>query len=163
DRIDRPVQFRLFPGVVSSDNSYLPFAADIRAALGANAPVQIMPFCPYSQYMGLLEEGDLTLDSFHFAGSNTVAESLYLRKPTPVLEGDKWYNRIGPSMLRLVGLHELICTCEDEYINKALQLIRDDSHREGLSARLQAADLERTVFSTEHASSFRRAIDFLIT
>jgi predicted O-linked N-acetylglucosamine transferase (SPINDLY family) len=156
------VQFRLFPGVVSSDNSYLPFAADLREALGESERVQIVPFCPYPQYMSLLEEGGLTLDSFHFAGSNTVAENLFLRKPTVVLEGDKWYNRIGPSMLRLVGLDELICTSEDEYVEKACRLIHDDSHREALTAKLRDADLDATIFSTEHASSFPRAIEYLI-
>ena len=42
--------------------------------------------------------GDLCLDSYHFGGCNTIADGLYLRKPTVTWEGDKWYNRIGAQM-----------------------------------------------------------------
>ncbi len=161
-RLERPVRFRLFPGVVSRDNSYIPFAADVQDALGADARLDIMPYCPYPKYMRLLEEGDLTLDSYHFAGSNTVAENLFLRKPTVSWEGDKWYNRIGPSMLRLVGLDELICRSEKKYLEKAHALIHNDEWREELTAKLRAADLGATVFSTEYASSFRRALEYLV-
>src|SRR5205085_9308298 len=106
--------------------------------------------------------GDFTLDSFHFGGCNTVADSLFVCKPVVVWEGDKWYNRIGPAMLRLVGLDELIATTEDEYLDKALLLIHDDHKRADVTARLQAADLDVTVFSTRHAPAFRRAVDYLI-
>ena len=161
-KLERPVRFRLFPGTVSKDNSYIPFAAEVREAVGADARLDIMPYCPYHRYMQLLEEGDLTLDSYHFAGSNTVAENLFLRKPTLSWEGDHWYNRIGPSMLRMLGLDDLICRSEKKYLEKAHRLIHDDAWREELAARLRAADLDQTVFSTEHAASFRRALDYLI-
>lgn len=162
DRLQRPVRLRLFPGITSRFNSYPSFTADVRAALGSGARLEIYPYCPYPQYMSLMEEGDLTLDSFHFAGCNTVAESLFLRKPTLVREGDKWYNRIGPAMLRLAGLDDLICATEDDYLQKACRLINDDSQREEYAARLRETDLDATVFSTKSAPAFVRAVQFLI-
>jgi hypothetical protein len=162
DRLDRQVRFRLFPGTVSKDNSYIPFVAEVREALGQNAPVDIMPYTPYQRYMNIMEEGDLTLDSFHFSGCNTVAESMFIRKPTLVWEGDKWYNRIGPSMLRMAGLPELVAQSEDEYLEKAERLIKDDDYREDLAARLRETDLNATVFSTSEAPVFLRAVEYLI-
>ncbi len=162
DRVERPVHLRFFPGLVQQTNAFLPFVSDVRQILGERASVEFVPFQQYAEYMGLMEEADLSLDPFHFGGSNTVADSLFLRKPTVVWEGDKWYNRIGPSMLRLVGLNELICVNENEYLAKALLLIHDDRRREEFAAKLRAADLNATVFSTEHASSFRLAVDYLI-
>ena len=79
-----------------------------------------------------------------------------------VWEGDKWYNRIGGAMLRRAGLHDLVTSSEDEYLGKTLRLIHDDAWREDLTARLQAADINNTIFSTADAPSFRRAVDFLI-
>ncbi len=162
DRVRVPVRLRLFPGLVQHMASHLPFVADIRERLGNTASIDIIPNCNYETYMGLMEEGDLSLDSFHFAGCNTVADSLFLRKPTVVWEGGKWYNRIGPSMLRLVGLDEYIATNEEEYLEKALLLIHDDERREAVAMKLRAADLDATIFSTEHAPAFGRALDYLI-
>ena len=130
-QVHRPVRFRFFPAVLDIQNGYLPFLAEVRAALsGTSAVLEIMPSLRYADYMGLMEEGDLALDCFHFAGCNTVADSLSLGKPTVVWEGDKWYNRIGASMLRLAGLEELIGRSEEEYLEKALRLIHDDQWRE---------------------------------
>ncbi len=124
--------------------------------------MDIWPQLPYADYMRYLEQGDLTLDSFHFAGCNTIADSLYLRKPTLVWEGSKWYNRIGPAMLRLVGLDDLIATSEDEYVEKALELIRDAGKRAAITNKLQAVDFDATLFSTVHAPAFRRVVAYLI-
>jgi hypothetical protein len=158
-----PLRLRLFPGVgISQDNGHLPFLRDLRAALGDDAILDIWPQLPYDEYMRYLEQGDFTLDSYHFAGCNTVADSLYLRKPTLVWEGDKWYNRIGPAMLRLVGLHDLIAGNEEQYIAKALELIGDAGKRRAITTHLQAVDLDKTLFSTGDASAFRSAVDFLI-
>ena len=163
-QVHRPVRFRFFPAVLDIQNGYLPFLAEVCAALsGTSAVLEIMPSLRYADYMGLMEEGDLALDCFHFAGCNTVADSLSLGKPTVVWEGDKWYNRIGASMLRLAGLEELIGRSEEEYLEKALRLIHDDQWRESLTAKLQAADLDATVFSDAAGESFRRAMEFLIS
>jgi hypothetical protein len=163
ERAARPLRLRIFAGGgISQHNGHLPFLNALRSALGENALVDVWPQLPYAEYMQYLEQADLTLDSFHFAGCNTIADSLFVRKPPVVWEGDKWYNRIGPAMLRLVGLDELIGATEDEYLDKALLLIHDDRRRSELTARLQAADLDATVFSTQHAPAFRRAVEYLI-
>ena len=152
DRASAPVRLRIFPGVgISEHNAHFAFLSDLRGALGEAVTLDVWPQLDYRQYMRYMEEGDLTLDSFHFAGCNTVADSLFLRKPTVIWEGDKWYNRIGPAMLRLVGLDELICTSEEEYLDKALLLIRDEAKRAEVTAKLQAADLDATLFSTQQA------------
>jgi len=163
DQVRRPVRFRFFPAVLDMENSYLPFVATVREVLaGTSAVLEIMPFQHYSEYMGLMEEGDFTLDTYHFGGSNVVSDSLFVRKPTVAWQGDKWYNRISASMLRRVGLDELITHTEDEYLATALRLIHDDGWRAQLTTRIQSADLNATVFSDAEAPSFRRAIEFLI-
>jgi hypothetical protein len=163
DQVRRPVRFRFFPAVLDIANSYLPFLAAVREALGGTSVVlDMMPFLAYPAYMAAMEEGDLTLDAFHFGGSNVLSDSLFVRKPTVVWQGDKWYNRISSAMLRRVGMDELIANSEAEYLEKALRLIHDDRWRDGLTARLQAADLNGTVFSDADAPSFRRAVEFLI-
>ena len=126
---------------MSTHCSYLPFFNDLREALGEAGVVEIVQHSPYPEYMRLMEEGDFALDSFHFGGCNTIADSLFLGKPPIVWEGQKWYNRVGPCMLRLAGLDELICTTEEEYLEKALRMIHDDRHREDLAAKVRRPTL----------------------
>jgi len=115
-----------------------------------------------SDYMALLEEGDLSIDSFHFGGCNTIADTLFLRLPTVTYEGDKWYNRIGSQMLRMVGTPELIATNDDEYVEIVTRLIDDEEFRHEIRDRLVETDLEATIFNTASAGSFRDAFDYLI-
>jgi hypothetical protein len=161
-RSTRPVRLRLFVSAsLSRQNDYLPFVRDLRGLLGAT-PVEVIRELPYSEYMALMEEGDLCIDSYPFGGCNTVVDGLYLRKLTVCREGDAWYNRIGPAMLRRVGLPELIAATEDDYVSLILRLTHDDAHRAGLQARLDRADLDATLFDRSEARSFRKAIDFLV-
>jgi hypothetical protein len=157
------LHLRIFPGAgTTQHNAHVAFARDVRAALGDKAVIDMRVGQPYEEYMQLMEEADFTLDAFHYAGCNGIADSLFLRKPTLVWEGDKWYNRIGPAMLRLVGMQEWIATNEAEFIAKALTLIHDTARREAVEAKLRKVDLDATIFSTEHAPSFARAVAGLI-
>ncbi len=163
EQMHRPVRFRFFPAVLNQNNGYVPFLADVRQALGrTSAILDVNPFLGYGDYMGFMEEGDLTLDSYHFGGCNTVADSLFVRRPMVVWQGDKWYNRIGGAMMRRVGMEELVCDTEKEYLDKSLRLVHDDAWREELTNRLRATDVSARVFGDADAPAFRRAVEFLI-
>lgn len=162
DGVNRPVRIRFFPAGTSSQNAHIPFDHDIRDTLGDRPIIQVVPATQYPDYMAILEEGDMMVDSFHFGGSNVVSDSLWLRKPTIVREGDKWYNRIGPAMLRRIGMDEFVCRTEEQQIAKIRELVEDDEKRASVAARLRETDLESTVLSMTEADGFRRALDYLI-
>jgi hypothetical protein len=155
---------RLFAGgVLSTFNAYLPFLIRMRMAVKSDKAVEVVPNLSYDVYMQAMEEGDLACDSFHFGGSNSVADSLHLRKPIVCLEGKYWYCRIGPAMLRDIGLeNELVAKNEDEYVDKIVKLVTDDKYRAEVTKKLEDADLRADVFSMKHADSFRESLKFLI-
>jgi predicted O-linked N-acetylglucosamine transferase (SPINDLY family) len=158
----KDIIFRFFSGsALIRKNDFIPFARDLESLLG-KAHVDLVPAKPYDEYMALMEEGDICIESYHFGGSNTVADSLYLRKPTVTFEGNKWYNRIGSQMLRVVGLEELIAKSAEEYIRLTLKLIHDDKYRLSIQKKLKQADLSGTIFSSASKNSFKKAIGFLI-
>jgi hypothetical protein len=162
DRAGRPVKLRLFTARSSyRDNGHLPLARDLTAHLGAKH-VELCHGLSYEQYMAAMEEGHLTLDSYPFGGCNTVADSLLLRIPTVAREGSRWYNRIGPQLLRLAGLADCVASGEEEYLQTALRLIQDDSYRRQVRATLLQADLDATIFSRADAKYFVKAVDYLI-
>ena len=158
----KKLRLRIFVGSsLVRQSDFLPFVRDLKLAV-TGAELEVVLNRPYNEYMKLMEEGDLALDSFHFGGCNTIADSLFLCKPTVAYEGDKWYNRIGSQMLRAAGLPELIATNDDEYVQITTRLIHDDSYRRQICDRLSAVDSDATVFDNSAAVHFREAIDYLI-
>ncbi len=158
----KEIRFRFFSGpALTRKNDFLPFVKEVESILGKER-VEVIPAKPYDDYMTLMEAGNICLEAYHFGGSNTVADSLYLRKATVAFEGNKWYNRIGAQMLRSVGLSDLIARNDHEYIALVLRLIQDDFYREGIEKKLQLVDLNSTIFSAASKNSFKQAIDFLI-
>jgi hypothetical protein len=162
DSSRRPLRLRVFGGgLLDRRFRFVPFARDLRAAV-LRAEIEVVGNLPYAGYMALMEEGDLSIDSFHFGGCNTIADSLFLRIPAVTYEGDKWYNRIGSQMLRMAGTPDLIATNDDQYVEIVTRLIHDDDFRRDIHARLGAADLDKTIFDTSAAGCFRETVDYLI-
>ena len=163
DHVRRPVVFRVFAATLDQLNGYMPFLTVIREALsGTSVVLDIKPTLPYAEYMAFMEEGDLTLSTYHFGGCNVVSDSLYLGKPMVAWQGDLWHNRAPAAMLRQVGLDELIATNEQEFVQITLRLIHEDRWRDELTSRLCTADLDKTIYSDTDASSFCRAIQYLM-
>jgi hypothetical protein len=157
----RPVRLRLYVGTsLARQNDDIPFVRDLESQLGRGR-VEILRGLNYRDYMAAMEEGDFTLDPFPFGGCNTVADSLFLRRPIVCREGDAWYGRIGPRMLRMVGLPDLSAASDDDYVATTLRLIDDDAYRAEVQARLDGADLDTTIFDRSEARLFPVVLDFL--
>jgi len=162
ERSRRPVFFRIYAGgSLGQFKDAVPFDVDFAEAVPRGL-AEVHYHLPYPQYMAAMEQGHFSLDPFHFSGCNTVSDSLYLRVPILCREGTRWYNRVGPRMLRLAGLPELIATSDEEYIELALKLIHDDPWREGLKNRLITTDLDATIYAASDAEAFGRAFDDLL-
>lgn len=161
-RSTRPVQFRVFAGgSLSVFKDATPFDLDFFSSI-PREQAEVFYYLKYPQYMEKMEEGHFSLDPFHFGGCNTVSDSLFLRLPIICREGERWYNRIGPAMLRRAGLPELIARTGEEYLTLALKMIHDDAWREAVTGRLWNADLDATVYDTSDAEAFARGFEDLV-
>lgn len=157
------VRLRIFAGNAPIQHKGYPaFLNEISRQL-TNGWVEVVPHVPYEEYMGLMEEGDFAIDVFPYAGSNTVADNLHLRKPTLVREGYRWFNRIGPAMLRSAGLDEWIATSDGEYQRKLIRLVNDPDYVQEYCLRLQQSDLEALVFHSEGAPEFAQFIKNVVS
>lgn len=161
-RAKKSIKFRFFSsGLLRHQNDFLPFKQDLELCLGEDR-VELMPYARQPDYLAMLDEGDICIDAFHFAGSNTIADSLYLRQPTVTLEGDRWYNRVGAQLLRRVGLQELIAHTTEQYITLVLKLIHKDNYRAKIQKHLEKVNLNQTVFKSDSRYAFKQTIDNLI-
>jgi hypothetical protein len=153
---------RLFSGnSLSRCNDYIPFAVELADQLGREN-LEVVPNLPYAAYMAEMEKGDLALDAFHFGGGNTVSDNLFIGVPMICWEGDQWYNRTGPAILRRATVPELIVSTEQDFIDLAVKLIDDSSYRESLREKLKSLDLDRLIYFTDDAPYLNKAIHYLI-
>lgn len=153
-RCKKRVKLRIFAGNAPVQHKgYAAFINEVSRRM-THGWIEIVPHVAYPEYMGMMEEADFAADVFPFAGSNTVADNLHLRKPTLVREGYRWFNRIGPAMLRSVKLDELITVSDQEYIDKFVRLVDDEPYRQRFIDQLRDADLAANVFHPQGAKEF---------
>jgi predicted O-linked N-acetylglucosamine transferase (SPINDLY family) len=99
----------------------------------------------WRDHMASYGEIDIALDPFPFSGSTTTFETLWMGVPVVTLPGDTAVSRWTGSMLRTMGLGELIAGSEQEYVAIVRQLAAQPDRlahlRLGLRARLAASPL----------------------
>jgi predicted O-linked N-acetylglucosamine transferase (SPINDLY family) len=158
----KPVLFRIFAGGgLTYKNDFLPFVRDIEQIVGAEH-VCVYPYQNYDRYMDIMAEGDMCLDAYHFGGCNVIVDGLYLRKPSVVFEGDRWYSRAGAKLMKKIGLGELVATTPLEYVSLTLKSIDNNDFRAEIQQKIDALDLEKLVFESSDAKYFQKAIEFLL-
>lgn len=89
---------------------------------------------------------DLFLDTRHFNGHTTVAESLWAGTPVLSCPGETFASRVGASLVQSAQLPELIASSWDDYEAKAIALYRDRKTLQGLRERLAQTRLQSSVF-----------------
>jgi Glycosyl transferase family 41 len=158
----QPVLFRLFSGGgLTVKNDFIPFAKDVEQILGADC-VCVYAYKTYNEYMDIMAEGDICLDSDHFGGFNVIIDGLYLKKPTVVFEGQRWYSRAGAKLMQNIGLGELVVTTSTAYTQLTLKLIDNRDFRREMQSKIDRIDLDKLIFESNDGEYFKQAIDFLL-
>jgi protein O-GlcNAc transferase len=96
--------------------------AALRPAGVAPDRVVLLARRPRAAYMRLFQDIDLALDTFPYAGQTTTCDAMWMGVPTVTQAGPTHVSRTGVSLLRQVGLEELIADCEDDYVERAVRL-----------------------------------------
>ena len=69
--------------------------------------------------------------------STTALDSLWAGLPVLAVAGDRFPSRISQTMLRAVGLPEMICPDINSYIARAVEIASDDAKQHALKAKLK--------------------------
>lgn len=114
----------------------------------ADAPlerIEFVPRLPYPEYLKLLNETDIALDSFPYNGGTTSFDILLMGVPLITLTGDRSIARGGATLLTNIGLTELIASSPQEFISIVQQLVSDPVRlaalRHNLRERVEASPL----------------------
>ncbi|WP_448207964.1 tetratricopeptide repeat protein [Azospirillum sp. sgz302134] len=100
---------------------------------------------PIGGHLALYDRVDVALDPFPFCGSTTTFEALWMGVPAVTLPGEPMVSRWSASMLRSVGLADLVAGSPEAYVGLAAALAADTARlsalRMGLRARVAASPL----------------------
>ena len=107
------------------------------------------PRLPYPQHLGRLKLADLFLDTLPFNAGTTASDALWAGLPLLTCAGETFAARMGGSLLRTIGLPELITPDLEQYEARAHDLATHGSELRTLRQRLEQNRLESPLFDTD--------------
>ena len=111
---------------------------------------------PKLDYFAAIGNVDVALDTIPYNGATTTLDALWMGVPIVALHGDRGISRGSMSILRSLGLDELIAESADQYEELHAKLARDRDWR----ARLRQTLRDRMVASPlMDAPAFTRALE----
>jgi predicted O-linked N-acetylglucosamine transferase (SPINDLY family) len=107
--------------------------------------IELFDKCWRSEYLQLVARADIALDPFPFNGHTTTCDAIWMGLPVVMRSGSSYASRFGGSVLRHVGLEDLITTATSDYIDRAVSLAGDPERlhrlRSDLRPRMAASPL----------------------
>ncbi len=103
---------------------------------------------PNAEYLGLYRRADLFLDTWPYNAHTTGSDALWAGCPVLTLAGDTFASRVGESLVRAVGLPELVAGDVDAYVDKAVELASDRAALARLRAYLEGPGHASALFDT---------------
>jgi protein O-GlcNAc transferase len=104
---------------------------------------------PYGAHLARLRLAGLFLDSLPFNAGATASDALWAGVPVLTCSGEAFAARMGGSLLRALGLPELMTTNIEEYEQRAVELALDGAQLAALTSRLAANRSTHPLFNTE--------------
>jgi predicted O-linked N-acetylglucosamine transferase (SPINDLY family) len=120
------------------------------------------PYLPNAEHLARLRLADLVLDTRIVNGHTTTSDALFVGVPVVAMLGGHFASRVSASLLRAVGLPELVAGDLDGYQALALELASDPSRLSQLRQRLEVTRLTSPLFDTPRFTrGFERALEMM--
>ncbi|QJR10781.1 Beta-barrel assembly-enhancing protease [Usitatibacter rugosus] len=116
------------------------------------------PRVPLAQHLARVRNADLFLDTYHYNGHATTSDTLLAGVPGITCLGDAFPGRVAASLLRAVGLPELVTETLPEYEALAVRLAQDAGALRQLREKLERNRATEPLFD---ATRFARDLEAL--
>jgi protein O-GlcNAc transferase len=122
------------------------------------------PLRPLAEHLARYRLADLFLDCYPVNGHTTSSDAMWAGCPVLTLVGQTFVSRVSGSLLRAIGLPELITTSFEEYQSLALRLAREPELLASFRARLAEGRKHSRLFDAERfARNLERAYETMWT
>jgi predicted O-linked N-acetylglucosamine transferase (SPINDLY family) len=139
-------------------------AANLQRAAQARGidPARLIfaPPLPYGEHLARLGSADLMLDTLPYNAHTTASDALWAGVPVLTCRGRTFASRVAASLLRAVGLPELVTASLEEYETLARRLAGDPALLRGLRSKLESNRSNMPLFDTD---GFRRHLEAAYT
>lgn len=137
--------------------------SDVFAEQGVDpSRVELAQRRPYKQYLELISQVDISLDTFPFNGHTTTFDCLWQGVPVVALAGDSYVSRFGSSGLITLGLERLVAGSVEQYLDIAARLAADNEDlrqlRMSMRDRMQSSPIMDFVGFTRDLEAAYRAM-----
>lgn len=106
-------------------------------------------FLPIEEHLARYRLADLFLDTLGFNAVTTAADALWAGLPVLSCPGETFVSRWASSMLKAVGLDEMVVESLEQYEERACHLAGDPDELAGIRQRLAVNRLTMPLFDTE--------------
>jgi protein O-GlcNAc transferase len=120
-----------------------------RCSVSANRLIFASKIAEISDHLARQRQADLFLDTLPYNAHTTASDALWAGLPVLTCLGETFAGRVAASLLKAVGLPELIATSLEEYETLALQLACDPSLLALIKAKLARNRDTCPLFDTE--------------
>jgi predicted O-linked N-acetylglucosamine transferase (SPINDLY family) len=124
--------------------------------------IDLHDFQSFRDYLAMHEEVDVMLDTFPYTGGTTTCHALWMGVPVVSLVGSSAPSRGGASLLRAIGLNELVVDTPEQYLDTACDLAGNPGRlsvlREGMRARMSGSPLMDISRFTNHLEQAYRSM-----
>ena len=120
------------------------------------------PLRPHEEYLARLRLADLCVDTLPYNAHTTACDALWMGVPVVTCRGETFPARVATSLLRAIGLPELVTESLADYEALALALARDPARLAAIKAKLvrnrDTEPLFDTARFTRHLEAAYRAM-----
>ena len=128
------------------------YAGNLRREAEAAAidPQRLVFAAPVSsaQHLARLKLADLSLDNLPYNAHTTAADVLWAGVPIITCPGTTWPGRVAASLLKAIGLDDLICETLPAYEALAISLAQNPAQLKAIKDRLEQNRLTTPLFDT---------------
>ncbi|WP_429929700.1 hypothetical protein [Agrobacterium vitis] len=105
--------------------------------------------CPLAEFLARMSATDLVLDTFIYNGHTTTSDALWAGVPVLTKKGKAFAGRVSESLLKAVGLPELVAQDADDFVARAVEFAEHPDRLEELRMRLRTQILTAPLFDAE--------------
>ena len=117
----------------------------------------------FNDHLSQYDKIDIALDTFPYNGVTTTFEAIWKGVPVISINGFNFTSRCGSSILKNLGIEDLVAKNEDDYISKAVSFSNDLKTLIRLRDKVYDMALKSPLFDTKSFTlEFEDKIDFIL-
>ena len=111
-------------------------------------------FVKKEDHLKIYNRIDLCLDTFPYNGVTTSYEALWMNVPVLVIKGYNFNSRCGQSIIKNLGINDLISENKEDYVSKAVKLAHNKDRLRKMRKKIYENLPKTSLFNTKEFSKY---------